>query len=42
MSVRVTIELEFDENEIHDVDVYNYLNELMENNMLSWTEDSNE
>tara|TARA_Y100000401_G_C8292173_1_gene209332 strand:- start:276 stop:416 length:141 start_codon:yes stop_codon:yes gene_type:complete len=33
---RVFIELEFEADEVSDEDVYNYLNELMENNCLDW------
>ena len=36
MSKRVIIELEFENNEVCNEDVYNYLNELMENNSLDW------
>ena len=35
--IRVEIELEFEGNEVSDADVYNYLNELMDNNCLDWT-----
>ena len=34
--IRVEIELEFEGNEVGDADVYNYLNELMDNNCLDW------
>ena len=33
---RVFIELEFEANEVSEADVYNYLNELMENDCLDW------
>ena len=33
---RVEIELEFEKDEVSDADVYNYLNELMDNNCLDW------
>ncbi len=36
MSKTVVIYLDFEDNDIDDVDVYNYLNELMENECLSW------
>ena len=36
MSKRVIIELEFENNEVCDEDVYNYLKELMENKCLDW------
>ena len=34
--IRVFIELEFEANEVSEADVYNYLNELMENDCLDW------
>tara|TARA_Y100000590_G_C14853559_1_gene688607 strand:+ start:204 stop:326 length:123 start_codon:yes stop_codon:yes gene_type:complete len=33
---KVLIELEFDHNDVDNSEVYNYLNELMENECLSW------
>ena len=36
MSKTVVIYLDFEDNDIDDVDVYNYLNELMEDESLSW------
>jgi hypothetical protein len=33
---KVIIELEFDHDDVDSVEVYNYLNELMENECLSW------
>lgn len=36
MSKTVVIYLDFEDNDIDDVDVYNYLNELMENECLNW------
>ena len=33
---RVFIELEFETDEVSEADVYNYLNELMENDCLDW------
>ena len=33
---RVEIELEFEKDEVSDADVYNYINELMDNNCLDW------
>ena len=33
---KVIIELEFDHDDVDNVEVYNYLNELMENECLSW------
>jgi len=33
---KVLIELEFDHDDVDNVEVYNYLNELMENECLSW------
>ena len=36
MTTLVTIELEFEEDEVGDEDVHNYLSELMENNCLDW------
>jgi len=34
--MKVTIELEFDDDDVSDAEVYNYLHELMENNILHW------
>ena len=36
MTTLVTIELEFEEDEVGDADVYNYLSELMDSNCLDW------
>ena len=36
MSSTVVIYLDFDHDDIDDVEVYNYLNELMDNNILDW------
>ena len=36
---RVFIELEFEANEVSEVDVYNYLKELMFNEQLVWHEE---
>jgi len=33
---KVLIELEFDHDDVRNAEVYNYLNELMENECLSW------
>ena len=33
---KVVIELEFDHADVDDTEVYNYLNELMENECFSW------
>lgn len=33
---RVTIELDFDSEDVSDADVINYLNELIENDMLDY------
>jgi len=33
---KVLIELEFDHDDVGDAEVYNYLDELMENECLSW------
>ena len=33
---KVVIELEFDHADVDDTEVYNYLNELIENECLSW------
>jgi hypothetical protein len=33
---KIFIELEFESNEVSDADVYNYLNELIDNNCLDW------
>ena len=38
---KVFIELEFESQSISDADVYNYLNELMENDCLDWCTDFN-
>lgn len=35
-TMRVKIELEFDHDDVDNAEVYNYLNELMENEFLSW------
>ena len=32
----VAIYLEFDHDDVDDAEVYNYLNELMENGILNW------
>jgi hypothetical protein len=34
--MRVVIELDFDSDDVSDVDVINYLNELIENDMLEY------
>lgn len=34
--INVCIELEFEADEVSEADVYNYLNELMENECLDW------
>jgi hypothetical protein len=36
MSAFVTIELEFEEDQVGDEDVYDYLHQLMENDCLDW------
>ena len=36
MSSTVVIYLDFERDDIDDIDVYEYLNELMENNDLNW------
>ena len=36
----VAIYLEFDHDDVDDAEVYNYLNELMENGILNWEMDS--
>ena len=36
MSSTVVIYLDFERDDIDDIDVYEYLNELMENNNLDW------
>ena len=36
MSSTVVIYLDFERDDIDDIDVYEYLNELMENNDLDW------
>jgi hypothetical protein len=36
MSKTVAIYLEFDHDDVDDAEVYNYLNELMENGILNW------
>ena len=36
MSKTVVIYLDFERDDIDDIDVYEYLNELMENNDLNW------
>ena len=36
MSKTVVIYLDFEDDDISDGDVYNYLNELMDNNDLDW------
>ena len=36
MSKKVIIELEFDHENVSDADVYDYLDELMDNHMLDW------
>ena len=36
MSKTVVIYLDFDRDDIDEIDVYEYLNELMENNDLNW------
>jgi hypothetical protein len=41
MTVKVIIELEFDDKP-NDADVYNYLNELMDNDCLSYEIKENE
>ena len=33
---KVVIELEFDHDDVDNAEIYNYLNELMENECLSW------
>ena len=38
MSKTVVIYLDFEDDDISDADVYNYLNELMENKCLDWEE----
>lgn len=35
--IRVIIELEFEQDEVDNADVNNYLNELIENDCLSYT-----
>ena len=36
MSKTVIIELEFDHDNVSDADVYDYLDELMDNHILDW------
>ena len=36
MSKTVIIELEFDHDNVSDADVYDYLDELMDNDILDW------
>ena len=36
MSRTVIIELEFDHDNVSDADVYDYLDELMDNDILDW------
>ena len=36
MSSTVVIYLDFERDDVDDIDVYNYLNELMENKCLDW------
>ena len=36
MSSTVVIHLDFERDDIDDIDVYKYLNELMENKCLDW------
>ncbi len=36
MSKTVVIYLDFERDDIDEIDVYEYLNELMENNDLNW------
>ena len=36
MSKKVIIELEFDHDNVSDADVYDYLDELMDNHILDW------
>ena len=36
MPKKVVIHLEFDHDDVDDAEVYNYLNELMENGILNW------
>jgi len=36
MSSTVVIYLDFERDDIDDIDVYEYLNELMENDNLDW------
>ena len=36
MSSTVVIYLDFERDDIDDIDVHEYLNELMENNDLNW------
>ena len=40
MAKTVAIYLEFDHDDVGDAEVYNYLNELMENGILNWEMDS--
>jgi len=40
MPKKVVIHLEFDRDDVDDAEVYNYLNELMENGILNWEMDS--
>ena len=42
MSKTVVIHLEFENDDVDDADVYNYLNELMENKCLGYEVESNE
>lgn len=35
--IKIIIELEFEQDEVDDADVNNYLNELIENDCLSYT-----
>lgn len=36
MSERIFIELEFDDNDINELQIYEYITELVENNSLDW------
>jgi hypothetical protein len=42
MMTNVTIHLEFDHDDVSDADVYNYLNDLMNNNVLAYDIEGND
>ena len=42
LMTNVTIHLEFDHDDVSDADVYNYLNDLMNNNVLAYDIEGND